>query len=258
MTMIKSIVDKSSDRAQSLHKGLLVLQSFSDGRSELTLSQVAENVGLNLATTRRFLLTLVDLGYLTMSNKRYSLTPKVLTLGYNYLSNLPWWQLANPVAEEISRKLHEPCSIGVLSNDQIIVVARAQGPRQLKVNLTPGRGIPVNTVSMGRVLLAELDKEAVDEFFVRNPPVSLTPYTVTNVNEIKESLTKVRAQGYAIVDQELDIGLLALAVPIRNNQGTAIAAIGVSTQTDRQSLDDFIKNSLPILQDGAKRITHIM
>ncbi|GGB87539.1 IclR family transcriptional regulator [Marinobacterium zhoushanense] len=247
-------VDKNSDRAQSLHKGLLVLQSFSDGRAEMTLSEVAENVGLNLATTRRFLLTLVDLGYLSVAGKRYSLTPKVLTLGYNYLSNLPWWQLANPVAEDISRRLNESCSIGVLSKDQLIIVARAQGPRELNINLSPGRVVPVHTVSIGRVLLAELSDEEISTFFLRNPPVALTPYTITDVDQIREALTQVKQQGYAVVDQELDIGLLAIAVPIRDSRGIAVAAIGVSTQTERQSREELLRVVLPILQDGAKRI----
>lgn len=130
-------IDKTSDRAQSLYKGLQVLQVFSEGHANLTLSEVADLVGMNRATTRRFLLTLVDLGYLSIEGKRYSLTPKVMTLGYNYLSNLPWWQMANPVAEEVSRKVSESCSIGVLSRDQLIFVARAR-PKSANHQLEPG------------------------------------------------------------------------------------------------------------------------
>ncbi|MCH8530951.1 MAG: helix-turn-helix domain-containing protein [Saccharospirillum sp.] len=248
-------IDKTSDRAQSLFKGLQVLQVFSEGHANLTLSEVADLVGMNRATTRRFLLTLVDLGYLSIEGKRYSLTPKVMTLGYNYLSNLPWWQMANPVAEEVSRKVSESCSIGVLSRDQLIFVARAQGPRALTINLSPGRVVPVHTAGIGRVLLSNLESSEQRDFFERNPPVALTPYTVTDVEAILDALQQVRQQGFAIVDQELEVGLLAIAVPIINNKGKAIAAMGISTQAQRRSREELINEFLPILKDGAQRIT---
>jgi IclR family pca regulon transcriptional regulator len=252
------IVDKTSDRAQSLYKGLIVLQSFSEGRSKMTLSEVAGNVGMGLATTRRFLLTLVDLGYLSVEGKRYTLTPLVLTLGYNYLSTLPWWQLANPVTEDVSRRLSESCSIGVLSHDQLIFVARAQGPRPLNINLSPGRVVPVNTVGVGRVLLAELSVQELHSFFARNPPVALTSHTVTDVNSIIESLHQVKKQDYAIVDQELELGLRAIAVPIRDSRGAAVAAIGISTHTNRHSIDNLANDILPILREGAGRISQLI
>lgn len=247
-------VDKTSDRAQSLYKGLLVLQSFSEGHASMTLSEVADTVEMNRATTRRFLLTLVDLGYLTLDGKRYTLTPKVMTLGYNYLSSLPWWQLANPVADEISRTLAESCSIGVLSGDQLIFVARVQGPRALTINLTPGRIVPVHTAAIGRVLLAEMPEADIDAFFERNPPKALTPHTVTDVGRIKQSLETVRRNGFAVVDQELELGLLAVAAPIRNSQGRALAAIGISTQAQRRTHQDVEQEILPVLKAGAERI----
>ena len=251
-------VDKTSDRAQSLYKGLLVLQSFSEGRTTMTLSEVAGIVEMNLATIRRFLLTLVDLGYLSVEGKRYSLTPKVLTLGYNYLSNLPWWQLANPVSEDISRRLSESCSIGVLAREQLILVARAEGPRTLNINLSPGRVVPVNTVGIGRVLLAEMGDKELSYFFERNPPVALTPYTITCVSEIKEALIQVKKQGYAIVNQELEIDLMAIAVPIRDNEGIAVAAIGISTKMHRHTYEQLVKYVLPILREGAERIEKLI
>ncbi|WP_127557264.1 IclR family transcriptional regulator domain-containing protein [Saccharospirillum alexandrii] len=256
--MTKDILDKSSDRAQSLYKGLVVLQCFSEGHATMTLSEVADTVGMNRATTRRFLLTLVDLGYLSLEGKRYTLTPKVMTLGYNYLSNLPWWQLANPVAEEISRHLSESCSIGVLSRDQLIFVARAQGPRALTINLSPGRVVPVHTAGIGRVLLADLNEDEQRQFFERNPPTGLTPYTVTEVPKIREALVEIKKQGYAIVDQELEVGLLAIAVPVRDSRGKAVAAIGISTQAQRRTKDELVNDLLPVLKDGASRISQLI
>lgn len=248
---------KESDRAQSLFKGLLVLQSFTEGHQQMSLTEVAEAVNMNLATTRRFLLTLVDLGYLNQDGKRYTLTPKVMTLGYNYLSNQPWWKLANPVAEEISRELKESCSIGVLSNDQLIFVARAQGPRVFAINLSPGRIVPVHAAGIGRVLLAEMSDAQLDEFFERNPPVKLTQHTVTNLSSIRAELDNVRRMGHSIVDQELDEGLLAISVPIRDASGKAVAALGISTQAQRYTNDDLRKNFLPVLLKGAEQIGKI-
>lgn len=250
--------NRQSDRAQSLFKGLIVLQSFSEGRQSMSLTEVAEQVGMNRATTRRFLLTLVDLGYLTQEGKRYTLTPKVMTLGYNYLSNQPWWKLANPVAEDISRELKESCSIGVLSNDQLIFVARAQGPRAMTINLSPGRVVPVHTAGIGRVLLAEMTDTELEAFFERNPPVPLTRHTVTDPVAIRTELQTVRRQGYSIVDQELDEGLLAIAVPIRDSRGKAVAALGISTQAQRHTYDDLRNNFLPVLLDGGERIHRLL
>lgn len=247
-------VNQTSDRAQSLFKGLLVLQSFSSSTVSMTLSEVASAVGMNRATTRRFLLTLVDLGYLEIDGKRYSLTPKVMTLGYNYLSSLPWWQIANPLAEEVSRTLSESCSIGVLTGDELIFVARAQGPRALAINLTPGRVVPVHAAAVGRVLLAEMEAPDVDEFVERNPLIPLTPYTVTDIKALKASLRRVKQDGYAVVDQELEVGLLAVAVPLRNAYGRAIAAIGVSTPAQRRTMAEIENEVLPTLQAAAAKL----
>lgn len=247
-------VDKTSDRAQSLFKGLFVLQSFSSSTASKTLSEVARAVDMNRATTRRFLLTLVDLGYLETDGKRYSLTPKVMTLGYNYLSSLPWWQIANPLAEEVSRNLSESCSIGVLTGDQLIFVARAQGPRALAINLTPGRVVPVHAAAIGRVLLAEMEASDVDAFVERNPLIPLTPYTVTDTDALKASLRQVKQDGYAVVNQELEIGLLAVAVPLRDKYGRVIAAIGVSTQAQRRTMAEIENEVLPTIQKAAAKL----
>lgn len=256
--MTKEPRNPQSDRAQSLYKGLVVLQSFSEGRQSMSLTEVAERVNMNRSTTRRFLLTLLSLGYLALDGKRYTLTPKVMTLGYNYLSNQPWWQWANPVTEEISRELKESCSIGVLSGDQLIFVARAKGPRALTINLSPGRVVPVYTAGIGRVLLAEMSDTELDAFFERNPPIPLTRHTVTDPLVIRTELQIARSQGYSIVDQELEEGLLAIAVPIRDRGGKAVAALGISTYAQRHTYDDLRNNFLPVLLEGAERIHRLL
>jgi IclR family pca regulon transcriptional regulator len=248
----------TSDRAQSLYKGLLVLQSFSRRQTGMTLSEVAAAVGLNRATTRRFLLTLLDLGYVETDGKVYRLTPKVMTLGYTYLASLPWWQLASPVAEELSRRLEESCSIGVLSGDQLIFVARVQGPRLLAIHLTPGRSVPVHVTAIGRVLLAERTPEEIDRFLARTPLERLTPHTVTDPEALKAALREIREKGYAVIDQELEPGLRAIGVPVRDRSGRAVAAIGMSTHVQRRTLAELERDLLPHIRAGAERIRDLL
>ena len=247
-----------SDRAQSLYKGLRVLQSFSRRQSGMTLSAVAAAVGLNRATTRRFLLTLLDLGYVETDGKLFRLTPKVMTLGYTYLASLPWWQLASPVVEELSRRLEESCSIGVLSGDQLIFVVRVQGPRLLAMHLTPGRSVPVHVTAIGRVLLAERSPEEIDRFLARTPLERLTAHTVTQPAQLKAALRECRDRGYALVDQELEPGLRAIGVPVRDHSGHAVAAIGMSTHVQRRTLAELERDLLPHIRAGADRIRDLL
>lgn len=247
-----------SDRAQSLYKGLLVLQSFSEHKRGMTLSEVASAVGINRATTRRFLLTLLDLGYVETDGKYYRLTPRVMTLGYSYLSSQPWWQLAKPIVEELSLSLEESCSVGVLSGEQLIFVARVQGPRLVATNLVPGRTVPVHATAIGRVLLAELTETELDRFMARSPLIKLTERTVADPQALKDDLRHVRRRGYAILDQELEVGLRAVAVPIRDRTGRAVAGLGVSTQAQRRSIEQIEHEVLPRLTSGVARIRDLL
>lgn len=256
--MLEDGEGKKSDRAQSLYKGLSILQRFSAGQSRMTLSEMAAEVGMNRATTRRFLLTLTDLGYLETDGKYYSLTPKVMTLGYNYLAGLPWWQLAKPMVEELSRELAESCSVGVLAGEQLIFVARVQGPQLVATNLTPGRSVPVHTTAIGRVLLAELEAPALERLLEHTPLVPLTPHTLTEPAKLKQTLLTVRQQGYAILDQELELGLRAVAVPIRDKRGRAVAALGASTQVQRRSLEELQSEVLPQLLRTVTKIHDLL
>lgn len=244
-----------SDRARSLFKGLRLLQSFSTGTPRMTLSECAEAVGMNRATARRFLLTLLDLGFLQQEGRYFSLTPKVLTLGFNYLSTLPWWQPSLPIIENVSRALEVACSIGVLSEDELVIVARVQGPSVFSVNLGAGRPLPVHVTAMGRVLLADLSTDMLEVLLSRADLISLTPATETNPGKLRKDLVQVREQGYSIVDQELELGLRSIAVPISNRNGIAIAALGVSTNTAQCSIKDMIARVLPIIRDASRAIS---
>lgn len=224
----------------------------------MTLTDVANSIGINRATTRRFLLTLVDLGYVETDGKHYRLTPKVMTLGYSYLSSLPWWELARPLLEEVSRTLQESASIGVLSGDQLIWLARVRGPRLLGTNLSPGRPVTVHATGIGRVLLAELSDEEQDRFIANTRLEALTPMTVTDPGELKKALQITRQQGYAIIDQELEAGLRAVAVPIRDRNGRAVAGFGVSTHVQRRSLEELEHEVLPLIREKVAKIRNML
>lgn len=243
-----------SDRAQSLYKGMQILQCFGSGNPTMTLTEVSEKLAMNKATSRRFLLTLVDMGYLLKTGRLFSLTPKVMSLGYNYLSALPWWEMAQPIASEITRTLKESCSISMLSNHHLVFVAREQGPRALTLNMTPSRVVPTWCTSVGRVLLAELTPDELVSFYQLHKPVRMTPHTLVGLNELKAELKRIKVEGRAIVNQELEIGLIGFAVPVKDRQGRTFAAIGVSAHAQRYDTKKFEQEILPTLRDAAERL----
>lgn len=246
---------EKSDRAQSLTKGLSILQSFSAGQPRMTLTEVATTTGLNKATARRFLLSLLDLGFLRQDGRYFSLTPKVLTLGFNYLSTLPWWQFALPVMEQVARELQEACSAGVRSENELVFVARVPGPRVMSVNLGAGRPVPLHIAAMGRVLMSELSDAELDAYFATASLGRFTPVSLTDPEAIRATLRETRQTGYAIVDQELDVGFRSIAVAIRNHTGAAVASLGVSAHIEQRSVDEVKRDILPALRDAARMIS---
>lgn len=247
-----------SDRAQSLYKGLQILQCFGDGTPAMTLTEVADAVLMNKATARRFLLTLLDMGYLTQHDRYFRLTTKVMTLGYNYLSSLPWWDMAQPIANEVATKLNESCSISMISNETLVFVARVQGSRALTLNTKPGRQVPTWCTSVGRVLLAEIDEKILGKIFHKNPPVKLTQQTLTDFGDIVLQLRKIKSQGYAIVDQELEVGLVGVAAPVKDKSNEIVAAIGVSAHAQHFSEERLYQEILPTLIKAAANLGQFM
>ena len=192
-----------SDYVQSLDRGLSVIRAFDASRPELALSDVARETGLTRATARRFLLTLVSLGYVRQDGNRFSLRPRVLELGYSYLSALSLPELAQPHMETLVAQVNESSSIAVLDDTEIVYVVRVPTSRIMSITIAVGTRLPAYPTSMGRVLLAALDPEALDERLARMDIRSLTPTTVADVERLRRQLDRVRAQGWAAVDQEL-------------------------------------------------------
>jgi IclR family pca regulon transcriptional regulator len=240
---------------QSLERGLAVIRAFDAHHRELTLSEVARLCDLTRAAARRFLLTLTDLGYVRTDGRLFSLTPRVLELGYAFLSGLTLPEVAGPHLEQLAAEVHESSSVSVLDGDDIVYVARVPTRRIMAVAISVGTRFPAYATSMGRVLVAHLGQEGVEAYLARVRLERLTGRTVGSVTALRSELVRVRRQGYAIVDQELEEGLRSMAAPIFDRSGAVTAAVNVSVHASRTSVAAMRAELLPPLLATAERIT---
>ncbi|MCQ9166004.1 MULTISPECIES: IclR family transcriptional regulator C-terminal domain-containing protein [unclassified Arthrobacter] len=220
----------SDQYVQSLARGLAVIRAFDADHPVMTLSGVAQRTALTRATSRRFLHTLVELGYVRTDGKNFSLTPAVLQLGYAYLSALSLPQLAEPHLQELSALLGESTSAAVLDDGDITYVARVSTRRIMSVGITVGTRFPAHATSMGRVLLAGMAPAALDGYFAHHHIAPMTPRTVSTEAELRRVLDQVRDQGWCLLDQELELGLMSMAAPVHDAAGKVAAAVNVSLQ----------------------------
>jgi IclR family pca regulon transcriptional regulator len=245
---------RDSDFVQSLDRGLAVIRSFGPDRERLSLSEVARATGLTRAATRRFLLTLVKLGYVRHDGREFSLRPRVLELGYAYLSGLALPEIAAPHLEELVAKVRESSSISVLDGQHIVYVARVPTKRIMTVAISVGTRFPAYAASMGRVLLADLTDEDLDRHLAEADLESFTSRTVTDPARLREIVRETGRVGYSIVDQELEEGLRAIAAPIHSSDGAVTAAINLAVHASRVSMAAMRSELLPALLETAHRI----
>jgi IclR family pca regulon transcriptional regulator len=220
----------------------------------LTLAEVARDTGLTRAAVRRFLLTLEELGYVRSQDGRFALTPRVLELGHSFLSSLTLPELAQPHMRELVEQVHESSSMSVLDGNDIVYVAREPTRRIMTVAIAVGTRFPAYATSMGRVLLADLPADALETFLGNAALEPLTRHTLTTPDAVRDEVGRVRRQGYAVVDQELEQGLRSVAVPVRDQRGRAVAAVNVSAHATRKTLDGIRRELLPPLREAAARI----
>jgi IclR family pca regulon transcriptional regulator len=238
---------------QSLERGLLVIRALSAPEPQ-TLSEVARATGLTRAASRRFLLTLQQLGYVHLSGTRFALTPQVLELGYAYLSSLTLPEVAQPHLERLVEEIHESSSVSVLDGTDVVYVARVPTRRIMHVSISVGTRFPAYATSMGRVLLAALDDRQLDEVLAASDLQPLTPETIHDERTLRAELDRVREQGWALVDQELEAGLRSVAAPIRGRDEDVFAAINVSAHAGRTPVEDIQDRLLPLLLATARAI----
>jgi IclR family transcriptional regulator, pca regulon regulatory protein len=239
---------------QSLERGLAVIRAFGADSPSLTLSEVARSTGLTRAATRRFLLTLGDLGYVRSDGRRFELTPRVLELGYAFLSSLSLTEVAEPHLERLVSEVHESSSVSVLDGDDIVYVARVPTSRIMRVSINVGTRFPAYATSMGRVMLAGLPEPELDAFFARVVLRRLSPRTITSEDALRAELRRVRSQGWAMVDQELEEGLRSVAAPIRDRAGRVVAGVNLSAHASRTPTESVRRELLPALLATAARI----
>jgi IclR family transcriptional regulator, pca regulon regulatory protein len=253
-----SPAESPTEFVQSLERGLAVLLVFSATTPELTLSEAARLAGLTRATARRILHTFQALGYVHSDGKHFSLTPKVLDLGYAYLSSAQVGDLALPAMEALSGRIHESVSLGVLDELDIVYVARVPTRKIMRLSLALGSRLPAVVTSMGRVLLADLPKPERAALLDRAVLEPRTDRTITQRHDLEEVLDAVAAQGWALVDQELEEGVRSIAAPVRDRTGRAVAALNIGTQAGVVSMKELRAELLPQLIATASEISDVL
>jgi IclR family pca regulon transcriptional regulator len=243
-----------SQSLQSLERGIAVIQVFSREHPALTLSEVARLANVTRATARRILLTLEKLGHVHSDGRLFSLTPRVLSLGWAYLASLNLPELAQPLMEDLVAQTKESCSMATLDLPDVVYVARVPTRRIMTVALGIGTRLPAHATSMGRVLLAGLDDDELDAFLERATLERFTERTITDAAALREAVQQTRERGWALVDQELEVGLRSLAAPVTRSHRT-VAAVNVSAAAQRVSLEEFRERFLPALLETATAIS---
>lgn len=258
MNNVDALSSGEGEFVQSLARGLRVLTAFSADNPRLSLADAARLTGLTRATTRRCLHTLMQLGYAETNGKSFQLTPRVLDLGYAYLSSAKLGEIAEPFMETLSEQLDESVSLAVLDGTEIVYVARVPTKRIMSIGLALGSRLPAVVTSMGRILLSSLPDDVLRDFLRQAKLVRYTQRTITDRVRLERELLSVRQQRYALVDRELEEGLRSLAVPLANREGRIVAALNVGTQTERVSRDELLNSILPQLRCTADEINEIL
>lgn len=250
--------DKSDPHfMQSLARGLQVLEAFADLPPNVTVPQLAKETGLARAVVTRCLHTLAALGYVEEHERHYSICPHVLRLAGAYLSARSLPIMAQPLLEDLRDSLGESCSLGVLDGDEIVYVARASTTRIMAVSLHVGSRLPAYCTSMGRVLLAALPPDRLQAALHRVTPIQRTPHSITERAALQQAIMAVASQGFAVVDQELELGLRSIAVPVRDRAGRVVAALNLGTNAMRLSVKDLKSLVLPQLRAVAENLQQL-
>lgn len=236
-------------------RGLEVIRVFTHHKPRMTLSEVARETGMTRATARRFLLTLVHEGYVGVEGRYFSLLPKVLDLGFSVLSSMDIWDVARPVIDDLAEELQESVMAAMLDQDSVIYLARAFPNRMVTVGIRVGHRMPAHIGSTGRVLLAALSDEELHAYLERVTLTKLTPSSITSKVKLRDEIELARRQGFAMVEDEMEIGLRSISVPILDLEQKVVAALNVGCPTGRVSAETLRGPILQRLSDASRRIT---
>jgi IclR family pca regulon transcriptional regulator len=259
--MVESLADdgvSSRDYVGSLARGLEVLRAFNRTRRKMTLSEVATETGNTRAGARRILLTLVREGYAVADGRLFDLTPQVLELGFSVLSSKGAWDIARPFIEHLSADIRESVSAAVLDDYSVVYVSGTQFHRVISVGITVGRRFPAHVTATGRILLSSLPDEQWPAMLDAITLTKMTERTVTNKKEFAKILQDVRQKGWALVNQELEEGLMSIAVPVYQSSGSIIGAVNVGIPTIRMTPEGMVNEILPKLQATVQDISNAL
>lgn len=235
------------DLVAGLEKGLAVIEAFDQERPRLTISEVAERTGLTRAAARRYLITLTHLGFVSQDRKMFALTAKVLRLGQSYMHSARLPRIVQPELHKLAYGLKEASSAGVLEGADVICIAATSAGRVVSSTLQPGTRVPAYCTANGRVLLASLPPAELDAWIAKQTLAPLTPSTITSADRLRAEITRARQQGYAAVDQEMELGLRTISVPLKSYRGDVLAAMNISVHAARVSMDQLVNDCLPAL-----------
>jgi IclR family pca regulon transcriptional regulator len=244
------------DFMTSLARGLTVIGAFTRQKRQLTIAQISQRTGIPRAAVRRCLYTLGRLGYVGSDDRRtFALRPKILELGHAYMTSSPLASSSQPILDRVSDVIHESCSMAILDGDEILYIARSSThDRIISIDLGLGSRLPAHCTSMGRVLLAGLVAPELEAFLARVRMIAYTNRTITSPQKLADAIAKVRRDGYALVDQELEIGLRSLAVPVQDRSGRVAAAVNVGVQASRVTAADLQSRILPELLTAGREL----
>lgn len=254
--MTKELIREDTDRdcIAGLKKGLAVIECFDDEHERLTSAEVAGMIGLSRAAARRCLITLHKLGYADFDGKLFSLTPRILRLGYSYLLSTPLSQLVQPFLEHLNERVKECCSVSILDGDEIVYIAYVSTKRLTSTGVGVGTRFPAYCTSMGRVLLAALDPGEAAHRLATAERQRVTPYTRVTVDDLTSVLDEVRSVGYCVADQERAIGVVTISVPLLSASGRTVASVNIATLAGRVPASAIAASYLPDLLEMQKNL----
>jgi IclR family pca regulon transcriptional regulator len=248
---------KTRDMMGGLAKGLKVIEAFSAERPRLSIAEASQLTGYDRATVRRCLLTLSELGYCAYDGKFFTVTPRVLRLGTGCLAAMPLPKIVQPWLDDLSEQTGQSTSVSILDASAIVYVARAAQRRVMSISLMPGSRLPAYCTSMGRVMLAALPVEQAEDLLSLKPLVARTAKTVTDIETLKGELVRTRERGYACIDQEVEIGLRSLAVPLFGSRGQVVAALNIGLAASEEPMQAVADRYIPSLLKVQKELTGI-
>lgn len=246
------------DFVLSLARGLKVIEAFEGNTEGLSAAEISRRTGLSRAAVRRLLITLELLGYAESDGRVYRLKTRVMRLGFSYLSSNSLASIAQPILEHVIELVHESSSVGVLEDDQIVYVARASAKRVMSVGLSVGSRLPAYCTSMGRVLLSDLSDQELSAYLERVVLTPVTPKTITDKSLLSDVIRQVRVEGFAMNDEELELGHRSIAVPVRTRKGSMVAGMNIGLHAARVSVAEMIHRLLPILREHAQMLGQLL